>query len=286
MQMAGISFTSVRESREEAIDMSFVAEDVRKEPDAEITDIIESSSNKIDPPIEHPENVSLMKIEMTGADSDDIVFDQAFQQLLEKKDESLIIQVKQLDYAKAKRDALKSAPPYKTDDPELEPFLKDEPLIQSSHPRIREKTLEVTSDAKSDWEACTAIARWLYEEIKKENRVTIPSALELLNSMKGDCNEHSTLMTAMTRSIGIPAKICAGLVYVGEDAGYTSGFYYHAWNEVWIGGQWYPIDSTLNRIQMDAAHIKLAEGSLDAQIEIAKLIGNLNVKILNIQHNK
>ena len=96
--------------------------------------------------------------------------------------------------------------------------------------------------------------------------------------MKGDCNEHSTLFAALARSLGIPAKICAGLVYQDD------GFYYHAWNEVFVNGRWYPIDATLNRIEMDAAHVKLTEGSLDAQSDIVKLIGNLKVNVLTVNH--
>ncbi|HOL93151.1 MAG TPA: transglutaminase domain-containing protein, partial [bacterium] len=94
------------------------------------------------------------------------------------------------------------------------------------------------------------------------------------------CNEHSTLFTALARSIGIPTKICAGLVFQDD------GFYYHAWNEVFIGGQWYPIDSTLNRIEMDAAHIKLAEGSLEAQTDIVGMIGTLKVEILDLEYKE
>ena len=85
---------------------------------------------------------------------------------------------------------------------------------------------------------------------------------------------------ALARSIGIPTKICAGLVFQDD------GFYYHAWNEVFIGGQWYPIDSTLNRIEMDAAHIKLAEGSLEAQTDIVGMIGTLKVEILDLEYKE
>lgn len=280
MQVAGISFTSVREKREDATNMSFVAEDVRNEPKADVTDLIKLSSIKTKPPISNPQDVTSMKIELTGAKEDDLVFDTEFQQLLEVKENSLIVQVKKLNYDNAKQATSKGSPPYETTDPDIQNYLKDEPLIQSSHPRIRDKALEITAGSKTEWEACHAIALWLYREIDKEIRVTIPSALELLNTMKGDCNEHSTLFAALARSIGIPAKICAGLVYQDD------GFYYHAWNEVNIGGKWYPIDSTLNRIEMDAAHIKLAEGSLEAQVEIAKLIGMLGVNILELKYNE
>ena len=135
----------------------------------------------------------------------------------------------------------------------------------------------MTRESENAWEASLAIAQWLYDNIDKEMRGTIPSAVEVFKTMKGDCNEHSTLFAAMARSIGIPATICSGLVYQGD------GFYYHAWNEVYVGGRWLPIDVTLDRFEMDAAHIRLAVGSLDSMADIVKLIGNIDVEIISFE---
>ncbi len=68
------------------------------------------------------------------------------------------------------------------------------------------------------------LARWVYDNIEKRPVLGIPDALSVLNSRKGDCNEHAALMAAFCRSVGIPAGIEAGLVYL------KGRFYYHAWN--------------------------------------------------------
>ena len=59
--------------------------------------------------------------------------------------------------------------------------------------------------------------------------MSIPNALEVLQSKKGDCNEHTVLFNAFARAAGIPAKTVVGVVYL------RGAFYYHAWSEVWLG---------------------------------------------------
>ncbi|HQH72610.1 MAG TPA: transglutaminase domain-containing protein [bacterium] len=277
--VAGITFTSIRESKDDATNMDFVSEEIKSQPAVDAgRDLIKASRILIDPPITNPEDLKVMKFKLSGAAKDEIPSDGEFQKLIKEEDGNLILQTQALDYAAVRESAKDEKPPYSNSDAALEPYLKADSLVQSDNARIREKAMEITSQAATRWEASRAIAQWLYTRIKKEIRVTIPSALEILSSMKGDCNEHSTLFAALARSLGIPTKIIAGLVFQDD------GFYYHAWNEVYVGGRWVPLDSTLNRIEMDAAHIKLAEGSLEAQTDIVGLIGNLKVEILDLEY--
>ncbi len=44
--------------------------------------------------------------------------------------------------------------------------------------------------------------------------MSIPNALEVLESKKGDCNEHTVLFNALARAAGIPAKTAVGVVYL------------------------------------------------------------------------
>jgi transglutaminase-like putative cysteine protease len=103
--------------------------------------------------------------------------------------------------------------------------------------------------------------------------VSIPSALEVLSRREGDCNEHTTLYTALARAAGIPTRMAAGIVYM------ENGFYYHAWPEVWLDG-WVPIDPTFNQFPADATHIRFVTGNLDRQSDIIKLVGKLRVNVL------
>ena len=118
------------------------------------------------------------------------------------------------------------------------------------------------------------INSWIYNNLDKKPTISIPNALDVLKTKSGDCNEHSVLFTALTRSIDIPTKIILGIVYL------NGKFYYHAWNEVFLG-KWVSVDSTFNQLPVDASHIKFLEGDISRSSEIMKLVGKLNLQIID-----
>jgi len=121
--------------------------------------------------------------------------------------------------------------------------------------------------------ASKEIMEWVFENIDKVPLVSIPDAKQVLTLRRGDCNEHATLVTALLRSVGIPARIVVGLVYR------DGKFYYHAWNEAHVH-TWLSLDATLKQMPADATHIKLINGGIEKQIQIAAMIGNLNLTVL------
>ncbi len=116
------------------------------------------------------------------------------------------------------------------------------------------------------------ISDWLFKNIKKQPVIGLPDALGTLASRQGDCNEHAVLFAALARSAGIPARVAAGVTYR------RNAFYYHAWNEVCIGGDWLSVDTVFNQIPADVGHIKLIEGGIDRQVKISALIGRLRLR--------
>ena len=162
--------------------------------------------------------------------------------------------------------------PYKLMDMREE--LEAEPLIQSDDPRIQR-------------EARQAVGRWLRDPKAAAQRLTtrvnrmleksvtfsVPSALQVLESRQGDCNEHTVLYVAMARALGLPARTAVGLVYL------NNSFFYHAWPEVWLG-EWVAVDPTFGQHPADAAHIRFVIGWLTQQVEIIRLIGRLNIEVI------
>ncbi len=67
----------------------------------------------------------------------------------------------------------------------------------------------------------------------------LPDIEETYIEGSGICYDYASLFAAMLRSIGIPAKLVKG--YSAQDPDV-----YHAWNEVYIGGQWIVVDTTLD----------------------------------------
>lgn len=155
----------------------------------------------------------------------------------------------------------------------LASYLQPTPFLQTDHPAIQTLAAKIVGGETHGYRAALKIKDWVYREIAKEPTVSIPNALEVLQTKKGDCNEHTVLFNALARAAGIPAKTVVGVVYV------RGAFYYHAWSEIWLG-QWISLDSVLNQFPADVTHIKFLEGEIDRQIDLLQLIGNLKIEVM------
>lgn len=157
---------------------------------------------------------------------------------------------------------------------EMKPYLRPEFNIQSDDKAIKEKAREIVEDQRDPAAVAKKLMEWVYNNVEKKPVINVPSAIEVLKTRVGDCNEHSVLLTALLRAIKIPARECVGLVYA------KGRFFYHAWTEAYLG-RWISMDPTLNQMPTDATHIKLVHGGLERQTEIIALIGKLKLKIVD-----
>jgi hypothetical protein len=180
----------------------------------------------------------------------------------------------------------KEKPPYIADytlsnpefGPKLQPFLEPEFNIESDDEEIIEKTRQIVGEDQNPISVARKLLRWVYNHIEKKPVLSIPSASEVLKTRAGDCNEHATLLTAMLRAAGIPARLNVGLVYTRDK------FFYHAWTEAYIG-RWISMDPTLNQLPADVGHIRLVRGNLDQQVAIVALIGKIKLELLDYQYD-
>ena len=161
-------------------------------------------------------------------------------------------------------------------------YLGAEAFLESDSPEIRAEAEKATTGATTPRLRAERLARHVHAIVEKRPTVSLPSAVEVLRTRVGDCNEHTALYVAMARSLGLPARIAVGLVYL------RGAFYYHAWPEVWIAetagrGLWLPVDPTLNQFPADATHVRLARGGLDRQAAIVGLIGKAKLDILDVE---
>ncbi|RLB36707.1 MAG: hypothetical protein DRH12_15380 [Deltaproteobacteria bacterium] len=157
---------------------------------------------------------------------------------------------------------------------EVRKFLKPELNIESGNELIKEKAREIVRGAKRPVARARRLMHWVYLNVEKRPVIGIPSAVQTLKNLEGDCNEHSALLAALLRASGIPARVCAGLVYA------KGKFFYHSWNEAFLAGKWITMDATLDQMPVDATHIKLVHGGLDKQMQIIRLMGRLKLEIL------
>jgi transglutaminase-like putative cysteine protease len=160
----------------------------------------------------------------------------------------------------------------------LAPALAAEPLVQSDDERIRRRSREILAGETDARRATEKLVDWVFRSLAKVPTASVPSAVDVLASSEGDCNEHAVLFTALARAAGLPARIVAGLVYMPSEAAGDAGFYPHAWAEVWLG-EWVAVDPTFGQVPADATHVKLAEGGLDAQAALLGVLGRLAIEV-------
>jgi hypothetical protein len=156
-------------------------------------------------------------------------------------------------------------------DPEVAEYTEPEPMVQSDDPAVVRLADSLTRGAEDAWDAALRINRYVDLAVRNDPTVSLPSTVEVLESMRGDCNEHTVLYVGLARAAGIPARICAGLVYL------DASFGYHAWPMVWVG-EWVAVDPTMGQEVADPTHIILAVGDLEAQYVVVQAMGRLSIR--------
>jgi hypothetical protein len=151
--------------------------------------------------------------------------------------------------------------------------LAAEPLIQVHDPRIQAEARQIAGRQRDPARVARLLNQWVYDNLKKEITISVPSAVQVLDSRRGDCNEHTVLYVALARALGLPARTAAGLVYL------RGKFYYHAWPEVYLNG-WVAVDPTFGQFPADASHLRFTIGGLARQVELIKLIGRLRLDVI------
>jgi transglutaminase-like putative cysteine protease len=158
-------------------------------------------------------------------------------------------------------------------DPALKELVRPEPLVESTDPRIQAQGRQIAGPERDPQKVAALLVHWVHDNLKKDITIGVPSAVQVLDRRRGDCNEHTVLYVALARSLGLPARTAAGLVYL------RGRFYYHAWPEVYLG-DWVAVDPTFDQFPADAAHLRFTIGGLARQMELVRLIGRLDLEVL------
>ena len=160
------------------------------------------------------------------------------------------------------------------DDQELPRFLKASEMVQSEHVRIREQVARIVTPGESAEAISRKLTKWVYEYLEKRPVASLSGAVDILNTGVGDCTEHTTLYTALSRGAGVPTKIHIGLVYL------QGRFLFHAWPVVAMAGKWVDVDPSLNQFPADVTHIALLEGDFENLTDLIPALGNIEITVL------
>jgi len=249
-----LGLTLIKETQEQALSGEWMK---KGKPDFAVTNAV-----SVNVPITNARAVKFLKVRITNLPLDGFDLAEGRQSL----------QGDHLEIRQEEPGSWKAFPlPYSNKD--LTHYLQPTPLIQSTDERIITQAKNI---ARDNWDAETTarnLLRWVFRTIKKKPTLSIPNALEVLDLKVGDCNEHTALFTALSRSLGIPTRICVGIVYLKDK------FYYHSWPEIYLG-QWVAIDPTFNQFPADATHIRLVIGELSDQIKILSVVNKIKLEVL------
>lgn len=154
--------------------------------------------------------------------------------------------------------------------------LAAEPLLQVNDRDIIALAVRIAGNSRDPRVVAERINQWVHDSLEKAVTLSVPSAVQVLRTRSGDCNEHTQLFVALARAAGIPARISTGLAYV------NGKFYYHAWPEVRLR-DWVAVDPTFGQFPADAAHLRFVRGGLTRQAELLRLVGNLSIDVLDVR---
>jgi hypothetical protein len=160
-------------------------------------------------------------------------------------------------------------------------------FIQSDDPWVVSLAEKMAGKEHDPWATAVALERFVEGYVtQKDYAQVFTSAAEVARSREGDCKAHAVLLAALARARGLPARVAMGLVYqVSRDG--SPAFFYHMWTEVYIDGRWTPLDGTLGRGGIGAAHLKLAQSNLAGVSALAsfqpvvQVLGQMKIEILD-----
>jgi hypothetical protein len=153
------------------------------------------------------------------------------------------------------------------------------PQVNWQHPAIAPLAKKVAGDAKGAYEAARRLSAHVYERLEKAYGASHDRASDVLEAGKGDCTEHTVLLVALARALGIPARPVHGLVYA-QYGDAQPALYWHAWPEIRSAGEWIPLDPTFGQPIADATHLALGSGT---QVDTVGLLGSLRVISVDVR---
>lgn len=137
-------------------------------------------------------------------------------------------------------------------------YPQSEEAAEDTDDAIRRTAEEATKGLRSRWHAAHAIGAWVRRNISYQPAGEA-DALRALQNKRAGAAGMARLYVALCRSVGIPARMVVGGIYMATDE--AGGFAEHFWSEVSMGDAgWIPMDVTAGELgRLDAGHIRLGE---------------------------
>ena len=119
---------------------------------------------------------------------------------------------------------------------------------------LRKYVLQVVGDAKDPYQRARILTDYVHNYLTYTENREKASSFAILKRGYGNCEDYAILLTAMLRSIGIPARIANG----AAEGQQSNLFDSHAWVEAYLDGHWMSFDPAwgLTSGYIPLSHIK------------------------------
>jgi hypothetical protein len=168
-----------------------------------------------------------------------------------------------------------------------EKFLKSNAFIDSDDDMVKKRARAALQGETDPWKKAQKIESWVHEHMTAKNDVLFCKASKVAESLEGDCRQYAMLTAAMCRAADVPSRSAVGLVYMLDETRHP-GMAFHMWTEVWIKGQWIPLDATLGRGHVGGGHLKVADDSwsdtqsLTPMLPVTRILGKITLEVVSV----
>jgi hypothetical protein len=239
-------------------------EETVRQLDESPVDMLTASSIKVDRPLGSSKQIISLQLEVQGVDS--LRLPENHRQSLRSENGKLLLNLRQ-DFL------VEQARPLAEE--ERKRFLASTPTIQASHPRIKELALKIVGAETESRGKARKIQDWVYRNLRKTMASNSTTALGVIDSMAGDCTEHTLLFVSLARAVGLPAREVTGVAHV------DGLFGWHAWAEIHDGHQWISVDPTWDEFFVDATHIAFSQDPQDnAWLNV---LGKIRFRVVRVE---
>lgn len=134
---------------------------------------------------------------------------------------------------------------------ETEMFLEPTEKIESDEPELIAKAKEITEEITTDYKKAQAIFEYINVNMSYDESSTYANkgALSALESMRGVCEEFTTLFVAMCRAVNIPSRAIEGYKLEDNFSGdeiIGKNLINHVWAEIYLDEfGWVPVEPTI-----------------------------------------
>ena len=148
---------------------------------------------------------------------------------------------------------------------EKSPYMNANQLVNyNKDSKVVKKAAELVKNCKTELEKVEAIYKFVIESLEYDSQKAatvqsgyLPSVDTIVDSKKGICFDYASVLAAMLRSQGIPAKLVMGYVKVPD----AKDPVYHAWNEFYLTDKgWFK----LNEMKFDGKKFERVDPTFDS----------------------